>query len=228
MVSQKGSVIALAAAKVEKLAERYPDTSRARANVDGISSICRELLQRKTPILPTAALVAERGGLRDRRFPAEQTIYNAYRNVLGVWRKAYYDIMNIDGEDPITADQVAKIDTSIMDVGTGNIVNQLKAIIFELIQRINVLKHLHDVSIPVPANGVVQQLDADRIMKQLQDWLNAMADSAFDLDEIGLRVGRKIAVGTRIMKRELFDELKVFTDDYHRIRKAQNSAERQG
>lgn len=224
MVSRKGSIIALAVTETQTLAEYYKEGSRARANAERINAICRALLQKKRPELPTAGIVAEIGGLTDAKFISEQTIYNNYRKVLGRWRSAYYLIVNIDAEDPIEVDQVSKINTSTMDSSTAVIVEQLKVIIFELTQRINVLKHLHDVSIPVPASGVVQQLDSDRIMGRWRDWMEAVANSAFDLDEIGLRVTRRTPIGTRIMQRELFDELKIFVEDYQRIRKAQAAA----
>lgn len=223
MVSRKAAMIALATSKAAKLAERHAEGSRSRYNEERISTICRALLQRKSPVKPTASLVAERGGIEDEDFPELQTIYNSYREVLAVWRKAYFDIRNVDAEDPIGLDDVRKIDTSVMDSSTAAVVEQLKAIVLELVQRVNVLKKFQDDAVTTPAHGVVQELDADRIIGRLRDWLATVADG-FDLDEIGLRVSRKNIVGSRIMRRDLFDELVTFVEDYGRIRRAQDAA----
>ncbi|KKZ88536.1 hypothetical protein RPHASCH2410_CH05125 [Rhizobium phaseoli Ch24-10] len=129
--------------------------------------------------------------------------------------------MNIDADAPITQDQVANIDTSIMDASTQNIVDRLKAIISELTQRCNVLKQIIDDGVPVSADDIPET--ADEVMCRLGRWLRSLADGAFHLDEIALKVSRKTPVGTRIIDADLFNELMAFTDDYERIQKARKA-----
>ncbi|WP_016736438.1 hypothetical protein [Rhizobium phaseoli] len=221
MASRIGTIIAIADRKSAVLLEAMSDGSKAKANVEGIYGICRALVHRRTPLLPTAKLVAEEGRKSNPHFPLEQTIYNSYSKVLKIWRKAYYDVMNIDADAPITQDQVANIDTSIMDASTQNIVDRLKAIISELTQRCNVLKQIIDDGVPVSADDIPET--ADEVMCRLGRWLRSLADGAFHLDEIALKVSRKTPVGTRIIDADLFNELMAFTDDYERIQKARKA-----
>lgn len=135
-----------------------------------------------------------------------------------IWKKAYHDVMNIDADPPISNDEVERIDTSLMPPSTGDLVDRLKAIIAELTQRCNVLKHIIDEGVPVPSASLPNGIDVDDVMTRLRDCLLKLSDSAFQLDDMGLKVSRRTPPGTRIMSRRLFDDLKTFTEDYERAR----------
>lgn len=223
MPSRIGKIIAFAETTAASLHEGLPQGSKAKSNIEAINGICRALLKRKTPILPTAKLVAEEGLKKNPYFPSERTIFNSYRMALRIWKKAYYDVMNIDADPPVAEHEVERVDTSMMDPSMGNLVDRLKAIIRELTQRCNVLKRLVDESVTVhPYQGQDNVLVEDAMMR-LSRWLQMIADSPFQLDEIGLRVGRKTPPGTRIMDRELFDRLGALVGDYERVRRAERA-----
>ncbi|WDZ76212.1 hypothetical protein PWG15_16650 [Ensifer adhaerens] len=226
MASRIGAIIAIADRKSESLLESLPDESRARSNIEGINGICRSLLQRRTPILPTAKVVSEEGRKHNPYFPLERTIYNSYQQPLRIWRKAYHDVMNIDADPAISVDEVAKIDTSVMTPSMSNLVDHLKAIVAEVTQRNNVLKKIIDEGVPVQAADAPESPDADEVMNALGIWLRDAVDGPFKLDEIGLRVTGKTPPGTRVMSATLFGALKKFTDDYERIRKTRKARER--
>ncbi|NEJ82447.1 hypothetical protein GR268_38550 [Rhizobium leguminosarum] len=226
MATRIGSIIAIADRKAENLGESLPDGSRARSNIEGINGICRSLLQRRTPILPTAKVVSEEGRKRNPHFPLERTIYNSYQKPLRIWRKAYHDVMNIDADPAISADEVAKIDTSVMAPSIGNLVDRLKVIVAEVTQRNNVLKKIIDEGVPVPADDIPQSSSSGEVIGALGTWLREAADGPFKLDETGLRVTGRTPPGTRVMSGTLFGALKSFTDEYERIQKTRNARER--
>jgi hypothetical protein len=221
--SRKSLIVALAEEKSRRLILSFPEGGRARGSAEAINSVCKRIIERKTPYLPTARLIAEIGGAGNPAFPSEQTIYNGYRKILAVWRRSFHDIINIDFDPPMSMDDVAQIDTSIMDISTAKIVDDLKAILVELNQRCNGLKRLIDEAVPVAANEFRQAIDADALMHGLRDWSHKIADSGFQLDEVALKVSRRTPVGTRVMDFELFDKLKTFADEYERMRRAREA-----
>lgn len=224
MVSRIGSIIAIADKKSAVLLEALTDGSKAKSNIEGINGICRALLKRKTPLLPTAKLVSEEGRKNNPHFPLERTIFNSYNKVMRIWKKAYYDVMNIDADAPITADEAARIDTSVMDPSTGNLVDRLKEIVFELTQRCNVLKQIIDEGVPMPTDDLTEGNGADQIMTGLRDWLQALSNSAFQLDDMGVKVSRRTPPETRIMDGRLYNELRTFTENYERAQKTRKAS----
>lgn len=208
MVSRKSVIIATAEKNAAKLAERFKASSRARANTESLSQICKTFLLRKTPWLPTAALVAEAGATNNSSFPSERTIYNAYRQDLAVWRSAYREIVNFDLEPPLGIDDVARIDTSNMGHDAGNIVYHLKAIIIEQTQRINVLKHLTNIEMRASSEDQLQTEELEKIVQQIQIWLGEVsANPLFVFDELGMRIGRKTPIGAKIMDKAVFESI---------------------
>lgn len=226
MTSRIGAIIAIADKKSEALLESLPIESRARSNIQGINGICRSLLQRRTPILPTAKVVSEEGRKHNPLFPLERTIYNSYHQPLRIWKKAYHDVMNIDADPAISVDEVAKIDTSVMTPSIGNLVDHLKAIVAEVTQRNNVLKKIIDDGVPVQTAGAPTPQDTDEIVNALRIWLRDAEDGPFKLDETGLKVTGKTTPGTRIMSSTLFHALKKFADDYELVRKTRHAREK--
>lgn len=197
---------------------------RAKRSAEGVNAICTALVRRKTPIMPTAHAVSEEGRNQSASFPSHQTIYNQYSKILRVWREAYYDVVNIDAEAPMSGDEAQEIDTSKMDVGTANIVDTLKVIIFELNQRNNVLKQIIDTVTPAYAGVSPLVSEHEEVIKKLGRWIRGLADSpSFQLDEFALKVSRKTPFGTRIIDVELLDELLAFTKEFEAAVKARSS-----
>jgi hypothetical protein len=186
-----------------------------------VHTICKALVKRGQPLLPSAALVAEEGRKVHAHFPAEQTIYNSYAKILRIWRKGYHDVMNINTDGPMATCKVGDIDTSVMDVSSANMVDRLKEIIFELTQRNNVLKQIIDRNVSIPVNDTLTTTEEEDAVATLGRWLRSLADNpAFQLDEIGLKVSRKTPFGTRIIDATLLYSLLSFTDDFEKNRRA--------
>jgi len=111
-----------------------------------------------------------------------------------------------------------------MEVGTANIVDTLKVIIFELNQRNNVLKQIIDTVTPAYGGASPLVSEHEEVIGKLGRWIRGLADSpAFQLDEFALKVSRKTPFGTRIIDVELLDELLSFTKEFEAAVKARNS-----
>lgn len=216
MASRIRSIIAIADMKTEALVEALPEDSKVRRNTEGIGTICKALLERRTPLVPTAGLVSEEGKKHNPHFPSEQTIYNSYRSVLQTWKKAYYDVMNIDADPDVTLGEVSKIDTSLMNPATGDLVDRLKAIIIEVNQRCNVLKRIIDEGVPVRSEDGTNLDQADDAIGDLTLWLSSLPGTSFEIDDYGLKVSRRTPPGTRIMDARLLGKLRVFAEQYVR------------
>lgn len=214
MVSRIRQLIIAAEQHSAAIVESLPGGSTARASADGVNTICRSLVARKTPMRPTAGVVAEEGRKLNPTFPSERTIYNSYHQILRIWRLAYRDVMNIEYGPPLAAADVANIDTSLMEASVGNIVDRLKIIIFELTQRNNVLKQIIDSK---SQNSISpSSSDVAEIMQRFGTWLRELADNkAFELDELALKVTRRTPVGTRIIDARLLETLLAFADKFN-------------
>lgn len=218
MRSRKGTILAVAEAKSASVLQALPEErKRARANMEAISGVCRALVQRGTPMSPTAKLVSEEGRNRSREFPSAQTIYNEYGEMLAIWRRAYTSILNIDAHDPIGLDQLENIDVSGLDEGTRFIVDELRQHIRELTQRCNALKQIIAEAVPLPTDSFIDS--SDNVMEELADWLNRVERSPFDLDDIGLRVTRRTPPNTVIMHADLLKGIRTLVDEFRRGRK---------
>ncbi len=132
--------------------------------------------------------------------------------------------MNVNIDAPLRSDKVAEIDTGLMDVATGNLVEHLKAIISELTNRCNVLKRIIDEAVPV-GGALTQTADeTESTILGLKEWLDRMPNGFFVLDELGLRTTRKTPVGAIIMAKDQYDRLKRLTDEALRSFRANESA----
>ncbi|CVI59698.1 hypothetical protein CFBP4996_17790 [Agrobacterium leguminum] len=221
--SRTRRIILAAENKVAGILDLIPD-GRKKRNAEAVNAVCTALVKRRTPIKPTALAVTEEGRNLNPHFPAYQTIYNTYSNILDAWREAYYDVVNIDADPPLSSEGVDEIDTSIMEVGTANIVDRLKVIIFELTQRNNVLKQIIGHMTPAEASGDSLASEHEEVVLLLGKWIRRLADSpAFQLDEFALKVSRKTPPGTRIIDVELLDKLLAFTEEFEAACRARRS-----
>ncbi len=226
MASRKGSIIAIAEAASNGIFDSLAEDSKRKANAEVIRNICRSLVSRRTPQIPTADAVSESGANVNPHFPRAQTIYNtpAYSRMLGVWRTAFRNIICIDTSDPLTTDMVSKIDTSAMDTSNVVIVERLKQIVFELTQRCNALKRIIDEGVPVPASGISP--DASELISQLGAWIRSIEYGPFELNDIALKVGRRTPPGTIIMMSDLFNELRTFVADFQNLQRARSARDK--
>lgn len=222
-ISRISRIILSAEKRVAEILDAMP-SEQARRSAESINAICIALVKRRTPIMPTALVVSEEGKNKSPSFPSHQTIYNKYSKVLKVWRDTYHDIVNIDGEAPLSGDDIQRIDTTKMEVGTANIVDRLKAIVFEVNQRNNVLKQIIDNLTPARAGVSPIVLDHEEIIGKLGNWIRELADNkAFQLDEFALKVTRRTPPSTRIIDAELLDELIAFTTAFKTASEARRS-----
>lgn len=222
-LSRIGHIVQVADNRSAELIDTLPP-GRARTNAELVHTICKTLVKRREPLLPSAALVSEEGRKANPHFPAEQTIYNSYASILRVWRKGYHDVMNINSDGPLATNQVGLIDTSGMDVSSANIIDRLKEIVLELTQRNNALKQIIDKNVPVTEDNKLITTGDEEAVVAFGKWLRSLADNpAFQLDEIGLKVSRKTPIGTRIIDATLLYSLLSFTDDFEKSRTARLS-----
>ncbi|MBA4785212.1 MAG: hypothetical protein H2046_05535 [Rhizobiales bacterium] len=221
-VSRTGNIIASAERRTSEIIESIPD-GKMKRTAESVDAICAMLVKRRTPLLPSAPLVAEEGRNRNPDFPAHQTIYNRYSEILKVWREAYYDVLNIDAEVPASGALLEKIDTSLMDSSTAAIVNQLVVIVREVTQRNNVLKQIIDRLTATSGNHPALG-DQEEVLILLGRWIRALADNpVFQLDEFGLKVSRRTVPNTRIIDADLLERLLRFADDFERSREARRA-----
>ncbi len=216
--SRKAKIIALANQKSAFLIREADDGSRRAENLEHIAAICQAFVQRAPPIRPSAKAVSEEGKNKTSLFPAEQTIFNSYPEIIQIWRKAYADIMNIDAPEPIPLEALDEIDPSQFEPGSQAVMEALICQVREVTRRNNALKQLISESIPTPADSIPG--DAAGTMKRLSGWLSRMLDSSFSLDDQGLKVTSRSRPGTIVMESELFNELRTLADDYEVTRRA--------
>lgn len=227
MTSRIGALVQDADLKSAGVVERFPLGSKKRAAAVGINAVCSQLVKRRTPICPTAKLVSEEGLKTHALFPQPQTIHNTYREILNVWKDAYRRVMNINVDRPINVDHISKIDTSTMDIATGNMVEHLKVVISDLTRRCNTLKQIIDDGILVDV-GQPQFAPPYIVVSRLKEWLDSVGGGHLIVDEIGIRTTRKTPVGTKVMDRELYDRLVTAVDEFLRMNHAKERATFEG
>ncbi|AXV16582.1 hypothetical protein CYG48_13325 [Neorhizobium sp. SOG26] len=205
MKSRKTPILQLAEKKSLELIEAViEDRVRHRANLENVHHVCRALVSRATPLLPTAKLVSEEGLLRDRNFPSPQTIYNSYGQLLRIWRRAYHDLRNINSQDTVSPDQILNVSVMDFDEGSRAVIQELKRHLKEVIQRNNALKDILYREVPVRTDGASAEVGA--AMDTLFDWLELVRDAGF-WQGGGLYVTRSTPIGTMIMEPFVLSEL---------------------
>ena len=222
MASRKGAIIQIAEKSSELLVEALPpERAVAKANYLKIAAVCRALVSRqKTPYFPTAALVAEEGGNADAEFPSARTIHNAYADMMRIWKRAYHDITNIMANDALSVDELPSVDLSDADANTKHVFDELYRHLKEVHQRNNALKKLITDSVPVDADQI--PAGSGRIIDALELWLDRVRSGLFALDEDGLKVSRKSAIGTIIMDAEMLNDLQTLVEDFRAADKLRN------
>lgn len=222
-LSRTANIISAAERKASEIIEGM-SAGKVKRTAESVNGICASLVKRRTPLSPSAPLVAEEGQSRNPEFPSSQTIYNRYSKILRVWREAYYDVLNINVEAPMTSNDLEKVDTSLMDSSTAAIVNQLLVIVREVTQRNNVLKQIIERLSATAGSDLAALGDYEEVLVLLGRWIRELADNpAFQLDEFGLKVSRRTPPNTRIIDAELLERLLGFADDFEKSLRARKS-----
>jgi hypothetical protein len=203
--SRRAPILQLADQISLELIKAVPEARvRNRVNLEEMHQVCRALVTRATPLLPTAQLVSEEGRGRDANFPSPQTIYNSYSQMLKIWRRAYHDLRNINSRDPATLDQILDASTPDFDEGSRAVIHELKRHLKEVIQRNNALKDILYREVPVRTEGMPAEVGT--AMDALFDWLE-LVSGAGSAHEGGLYVTRYTPLGTMIMEPFVLSEL---------------------
>ncbi|UWM75016.1 hypothetical protein N1937_20375 [Rhizobium sp. WSM4643] len=150
-------------------------------------------------------------------FPSAQTIYNDYGTMLGIWRKAYRDINNLENEPSTVAEELLAWDPAALDTNSQYNIRSLQRLCRELNETVKGLKQLVTDNVPINADRV-QSGDFDFI-DDLSDWLRNVTIDGFEVSEFGLVVTRNSPPETIIMDRPLFEGLTRFADAATRERK---------
>ncbi|KQV73283.1 hypothetical protein ASC90_07765 [Rhizobium sp. Root1220] len=200
----------------------------AKANYRKIADVCRVLLSsRKTPYIPTAALVAETGatmGGGDPAFPSERTIYNTYPEMLRIWKRAFDDLTNIMADDPLTFDDLESIDLGGVDANTRAVFDELFRIIREQRQRIAGLKKLITDNVKVDADAIPST--SGRAIESLDYWIGILKLGLFTVDDDGVKVSRKTPIGTLILDASTLAELETLIEDFKSAEKRRRAGEK--
>jgi hypothetical protein len=226
MASRKGTVLELAERSSVTLIESLPnERAVAKTNYRKIADVCRVLLSsKKTPYIPTAALVAETGasmGGGDPAFPSERTIYNKYSDMLRIWKRAFDDLTNIMVDDPLTFEDLESIDLGNVDANTRAVFNALLRIIREQRQRIAALKKLITDNVKVDADSIPST--SGRAIESLNYWIGTLKLGLFTVDNDGVKVSRKTPIGTLIMDAATLAELETLIEDFKSAEKRRHS-----
>lgn len=221
MTSRRASIIAIANTESRLEMDARSKSPEIVANLEAIRVICEQLVMKPHPCRPTAPLVAEIGAIRRVSFPGKQTLWNSYRKMLQLWRRAYVSILDIDAIGLGRDDDLDKIDVTKFDVGARGLIQDLIVRLKEMRrQRDGFAASLSKV-VPTPAGSLPQ--NADQAVRKLKAWTEKMRSGVFDLDDIGLRVSRKTATRTVIMEADTFNELCTLLDDYIVMSKTRKS-----
>ncbi len=223
MTTRIGAIIQDAQLRSSGVIDLIPFGSKKRAAAVGINAVCSQLVKRRTPICPTAKLVSEEGLKNHPLFPQPQTLHNSYCEILNIWKDAYRRVMNINIDQPVSSDLISKIDTSTMDIATGNMVEHLKAVVADLTRRCNTLKQIIDDSIPIEV-GQPEGAPPDSVIIKLKEWLDGVGNRYLVLDEVGLRTTRKTPFGAKLMDRELYDQLVHVVNEFLRVNRAKEAS----
>ncbi|MFL0690713.1 MAG: hypothetical protein ACJLUP_00815 [Agrobacterium tumefaciens] len=228
MASRKGTILELAERSSITLIESLPsERAVAKRNYRKIADVCRLLLSsRKTPYVPTAALVAETGatlGGGDPAFPSERTIYNTYSDMIRIWKRAFDDLTNIMADDPLTLKDLESIDLGGVDANTRAVFDELYRILREQRQRIAGLKKLITDNVKVDADAIPST--SGRAMESLEYWIGTLKLGLFTIDEDGVKVSRKTPIGTLILEAGTLAELETLIKDFKSAEKTRRSSE---
>ncbi len=204
-MSQTALVIASADAKSEAILDAIPtQQSVLRDNTKKIWAVCREMVARRSPICPSAPAVAERGAINDPNFPAERSIYNRYRGILGAWRDAYKSIQSLQYE-PILDSGINSDDLRGLDVGSQVKLKALNDELKMLRNMNNSLKQFIAESISInPAPSAA----FDEMSTDLRGWLDHIERRRFVFDDVGLKVSKYTVANTVIMDISLIEKIR--------------------
>jgi len=199
------AIVATADADTENFIGAIPLSSAIlRANSKRIWLICRDMVARKTPVCPTADSVAERGGLTDNSFPSRQSIYNRYRTILSIWRKAYTAIMSAGYDSASTKSDIDYWEIKSLDSDLQAKILEMKSRLNSLVLMNNSLKQFIAETVPVYSNE--KNIGGD-LAPELLEWIDYISRKRFTVDDVGLRVSRHTMAQTIIMERSLFEKL---------------------
>ena len=197
-----------------------PKNKIRKENLEKISKVCRALVARAKPLCPSAEEVKESAtALGFETFPSPRTIYNTYGEMLQIWRKAWRDIGNIEKNPSPKADALLAFDASGLDLGTQEVIGELKRLVRELLNHVKGLKQIVAAQVPVYLEKA--QIGDEDVMVQLCFWVKDVLIDGFSLDQTGLLVSRHTGPGTPIMPLPLWDGLNRMGSIYEASKKAE-------
>ena len=192
-----------------------PQYTTRRHTADNISRVCKALITRRPPLAPTAQEVSEAGQSKPfliRNFPATQTIYNHYRAILAIWRKAYDDIIDLQHEPSEPVDALLEWQPSDVDSGTLFNIGRMQRLIRELRNKNNKLLQLITDNVSLDLDRA--ENSSHNVIEQLAEWLQEIESDGFVLKEFGLAVSPRTGPGCIVMGISLWKGLQRMVKDF--------------
>ena len=194
-----------AARKAAELVAEFSDgQARTRSNFERISDVCRELVSAKPIQEPTAPRVAELGQIKFGKFPAEQTLHNAYRPMLRIWREAYLNLLDVaapkvtPGGDPL---ELSHEERASLDIATRFRVQMIEKALNRSKVENDRLKAIITKNIPALSSPTATMALSPQQAEALQAWLDQLEspNSLFDRDHAGFKVSHRSRPGVLVV-----------------------------
>lgn len=221
MVLRADTILQAASARAARYLEDLPARRgpKYRQNCQHISAICSSMLSLRPPRAPTCAAISEEGSIKFLRFPSEQTLHNSYRELVEIWREAYRELNNMGAVRSrlgVTEVNFIRSELAPLDTTTRDNVILLQVLYKEACRRENDLRQFISENIPYRDPGaetIMRSGDlplAPDLRAELAAWLARLdsGSSGFDVDDLGVRITRRIKPGDLILSRRMVDALK--------------------
>ncbi len=177
------------------------------AHAERVVKLCREFVTSKPIRKPTAAALEEVGKIRYPKFPAQQSLLNRYRELLRIWRKAFYDLVSVTAPVPRKEGEsfIDPVSLQSVDPGTRAQIGILEALLKEQKRENDRLRKLlrQTLPAPVPVSDIVSPPNHE--IAPVRQWLTELRrpDFYLEVDEAGVRLSRNARPRVLIMDAEV-------------------------
>jgi hypothetical protein len=174
-----------------------------KTNAERVVSLCREFVTSKPIREPTSPALEEVGKIRYPKFPAQQSLLNRYRELLRIWRKAFYDLVSVTAPVPRREGEafIDAVSLQSLDAGTRAQIGILEALLKEQKRENDRLRKLLRQTLPVPVPASYTVSSPNHELAPVKQWLRELGhpDSYLEVDDAGARLSRNARPRVLIM-----------------------------